>query len=119
MLQSKYLDGVEILSVNVDSLRSSLREIASKIKSKYPHVLKIILFGSFGKDNFTPYSDVDIAIILKETDKHFLKRQDEFIDYFVNIPFDVNLIVYKQEEFNKMLREGNNFIREIMKGIRL
>jgi len=46
-----------------------------------------------------------------------LERQDDFLDYFRGIPFDINLIVYTKEEFNKMLVDSNNFVLEIEKGI--
>lgn len=117
MLQKRFLNGVEIISVEIDSLRRFLKDIAEKIKHVHPSVLKIILFGSFSERNFTPFSDIDIAIILKDTEKNFLERQDEFIDYFRGIPFDVNLLIYTEEEFNRMLQNLNNFAVEIEKGI--
>lgn len=40
-------------------------EYANKVKSKYTFV-KVILFGSYAKDNFHKESDIDIAVILKD-----------------------------------------------------
>ncbi|MFH8039025.1 MAG: nucleotidyltransferase domain-containing protein [Candidatus Aenigmatarchaeota archaeon] len=117
MLQRKYLNGVEILSVEIDKLKTNLKEIAKKIKTDNSLVSKIILFGSFSKNNYTPYSDIDIAIILKYTNKKFLERQDEFIEYFKPLPFDVNLVVYTEDEFTRMSHDRNSLISEIEKGI--
>jgi len=63
MLQKKLLNGVEILSVDINKIKKALKNITLKIKRNYPEVVKIILFGSFAKNNYTPYSDIDIAII--------------------------------------------------------
>lgn len=117
MLRKKFLNGVEILSVEIDKLRNSLKKIAEQIKRDNSSVTKLFLFGSFSKNSYTPYSDIDIAIILKNTKKRFLERQDEFIDYFKGFPFDVNLVIYTEDEFNTMRQELNSFILEIEKGI--
>lgn len=119
MLQRQYLDGVKILSVDENNLRESLKRIAGKIKAEHPEVIEINLFGSFAKKDFTPYSDIDIAIIVKKTDKSFIERTDNFIDYFIEVPFDVNLIVYTTQEINQMVKDGGSFAIEIKKGIRL
>lgn len=120
MLLKQSLHGVEILSIDEEKIRALLKGISKKIKAKHNEVREVILFGSFSKKDFTPYSDIDIAIIVDETDKKFIKRADEFIDYFIEVPLDVNLIVYTAEEISKMVNAGNNFIKEIIiKGVRL
>lgn len=119
MLQKQFLDGVEILSVDANSLKKSLQEIAARIKAEHPEVNEIILFGSFSKKDFTPYSDIDIAIIVNETDKKFIERVDDFVDYFTGLPFDVNIITYTSGEFEQMLKTGNSFVIEIRNGVKL
>lgn len=119
MLQKQYSDGVEILSIDKEQLKKMLQEISIKIKTDHPEVNEIILFGSFSKNEFTPWSDLDIAIIVEQTDKSFIKRLDDFLDYFLPFPLDVNLAIYTSKEKSKMLTEGNRFIREILKGINL
>ena len=119
MLQRKLLNGVEILSVNVNKVKKVLKQISSKIKKQHPEVVKIILFGSFAKNDFTPYSDIDIAIIVKETFKNFVLRQDDFIDYFKKLNFDVNVVVYTLDEIKKLKKENNMFVKDILRGIQL
>lgn len=119
MLQKKFLNGVEILSVDKTGMVKALQDIAERIRQEPSGVKEIILFGSFSQDEFTPHSDIDIAIMLDKSDKKFIERSDEFIDYFSEMPFDVNLIVYTSGEVNKMVKEESIFIREILKGTRL
>jgi predicted nucleotidyltransferase len=82
MLQGKYYNGVEILFLDEEKIFNKLKEIAEKIKKEKNKVKEIILFGSFAKNNFLPPSDIDILIILEESEIDFLKKQDEFVDYF-------------------------------------
>jgi hypothetical protein len=57
--------------------------------------------------------------MLDKSNKKFMEMSDEFIDYFSEMPFDVNLIVYTSGGVDKMLKEENLFIIEILKGTRL
>ena len=72
--------------------------------------LKIILLLS---------SDLDIAIIVNDTHRKFIERQDDFIEYFLNIPFDTCIVVYTSQEINQMIKSGNKFIMEIKEGKKL
>jgi predicted nucleotidyltransferase len=119
MLLEKYLDGVRILSVDEESLRESLQKIAGRLRAEHSEVKEIILFGSFSKNDYTPYSDIDIAIIVDRSNKKFIERSDDYIDYFIDIPFDTNLVVYSSEEIDRMIMSRNSFAIEIRKGIRL
>ena len=118
MLLKQYSSGVEILSVDEDKLRKKIKEIVQEIKAEHTEVKEVILFGSFSKGDFTPYSDIDIAIVIDKTDKKFIERNDDFIDYFIDIPFDVNLVIYTSDEFLGFKRSKNKLIGEIIEGIR-
>jgi len=110
----KYSDSVKILSVDFDALIKSLETACTGIKKEYDHVKKILLFGSFLKRNYTPESDVDILIVVKHDDTPFLERKDRFAHFFDAIPFDVNLLVYTEDELNLMIKKGNLFIKSIL-----
>ncbi|MGQ9616061.1 MAG: nucleotidyltransferase domain-containing protein [Spirochaetota bacterium] len=119
MLQKLSLDGVEISTVNKPILMKELKNIANRIRQEHTEVKDIILFGSFSREDFTPSSDIDIAIIIDKSKKNFISRSDDFIDYFLNLPFDINLIAYTTGEVDKMVKEKNTFISEVLKGKRL
>ncbi|MCM8761939.1 MAG: nucleotidyltransferase domain-containing protein [Candidatus Omnitrophica bacterium] len=116
MLQKKYFSGVKVFSIDKEELLSKLKEITKRIKDEDEEVMDIFLYGSFVKNNYTPLSDIDIAIILSNSDKNFIKRQDDFIDYFSGLEMDVNIVVYTDKEFNKLIKEENPFVKEILKG---
>lgn len=105
---------MKILSVDYNALFKSLQEICNKIRQEHNHVKKLFLFGSFLKGNYTPESDVDIMIVVEQDDTPFLERRDLFSDFFLDIPFDVNLLVYTENELHNMLKKGSLFIKGIL-----
>jgi len=105
--------------VDERALRERLEAIAAQIRAKHPEVEEVILFGSFVRGDFTPGSDVDVAILLSTDGEPFLQRADRFLDAFSDLPLDVNLLVYAREEINRMLAEGNWLAKAIVEGVRL
>ena len=105
MLQEKSSNSVKVLSINYEKLILKLKEIAKEIKRRDSKVKKIILFGSFAKGNFTPESDLDILIIVSKAKEKFLFRSENYIDFFKNIPLDINIIVYTEAEVEKFLNQ--------------
>jgi len=110
----KYLDSVKILSVDYKALLKSLEEACAKIREEHNIVKKMLLFGSFFKGNYTPESDVDILIVVDHYEKPFLERRDLFFNFFKDIPFDINILVYTEDEINQMLKKGNLFIKSVI-----
>jgi len=105
--------------VDDQALRQRLEEIAVQIRAKHPEVEEVVLFGSFARGDFTPRSDVDVAILLSADGEPFLQWADRFLDAFSDLSLDVNLLVYTREEMNRMLAEGNRLARAIVEGVRL
>lgn len=68
------------------SMENEINKIAAELK-KIPEVMAIILFGSYTRKKLKPLSDIDIAVMLKDTDK---KLESEVTGFSSNI-FDVVL----------------------------
>lgn len=88
-------------------------ELKKAIVSSYKKLnpVKIILFGSWCRDEEDKYSDVDI-IVVYETKKRFLDRLKElYLMWDIPVAFDI--LAYTPEEFEKMLKEENPFIKRI------
>ncbi len=71
MRQRRFCDGVEIISVDRAALRRRLEEITARIRRERPKVQEVLLFGSFARGDFTPGSDVDVAVLLNEDGGRF------------------------------------------------
>ena len=90
-------------------------ELKKAIISSYKKInpVKIILFGSWCRDEEDKYSDVDI-IVIYETKKRFLDRLEEL--YLIwDIPVAFDILAYTPVEFERMLKEKNPFIKRINK----
>ncbi len=91
---------------------NTLPKLVEALKKIEPQ--KIILFGSWAKDEFRESSDIDIVII-KETNKRWLERITEArlaIPDEILIKYDIDILVYTEDEFQK-LAEERRFIKEI------
>ena len=94
----------------VERLRIMLQPVFSKATVK-----KAVLFGSAARGSQTQRSDLDIMIV-KETEKRFFDRFDEFDDIFTLMPGKaIDLLIYTPQELDnighrpfikKILREG-------------
>ncbi len=88
-------------------------ELKKAIVSSYKKLdpVKIILFGSWCRDEEDKYSDADI-IVIYETKKRFLDRLKElYLMWDIPVAFDI--LAYTPVEFEKMLKEKNTFIERI------
>ncbi|KXG78362.1 hypothetical protein AN618_04280 [Fervidicola ferrireducens] len=115
MLREKSFGSVKILSVDYNALIEALKKSIKKIYESCPEVKKVFLFGSFARRDYTPESDVDLMIITDRADGPFLARADRYVDFFRAIPLDVNIIVYTEEELDKMKKNERPFIAEVFK----
>ena len=83
-----------------------LKEWANQLTKMHQEVLKIGYFGSYARDDYTPSSDLDILIVVKESEKPPHKR---LLDYAVDrFPVGCEVFVYTEEELERK--------REIKKG---
>ena len=87
--QSRSLNSVEIKSVDVENVRRSMDEYATKLLATNPAVEEIIVFGSFAGDTYAPGSDLDIYIVLSQADKPVRDRIPKFLPSGFPVPMDV------------------------------
>lgn len=96
-----------------------MQKISTKIKAiiqdlKAYHPEKVILFGSAARGKTDAYSDLDVVII-KKTNKPFLKRLIEAVGFLRLDAPHTDIFVYTPDEFEYMRKEGNPFIQQVLK----
>jgi uncharacterized protein len=74
------------------------------------NVNDVKLFGSLSKGNFVPGSDADVLIVLKNDSRRMIDRIPEYLDFFMRVPFPVEVFPYTEEEISRMSADGNRFI---------
>lgn len=73
---------------------SELRSlVAGRVEAAY-------VFGSYGKPDFGPDSDVDVFLVVR-TDRPFLERVADFFDVQDLVP-SMDLLVYTPREFEEL-----------------
>jgi len=86
-----------------------------RVAIKHAKPKKIIIFGSFARGDFRENSDINLLIITKE--KISFKKRMEIaskISYEVE-EFDVNPLIYTEEEVDTLKKAGHPLILSILK----
>ncbi len=113
MLRRRSSNSVEVTSIDRERLLPELESIAARIGANDPTVCEVRLYGSLLSGDFTPHSDLDLLIIVFDSELGFLQRSDAYREHFLPIPLDTDIKVYTLREISKMKDQGNPFIREI------
>ncbi len=83
--------------MSVAELKAELERILNRLKID-PSVRLVLLFGSLARGDARDHSDIDL-IVVKETEKRFLDRLDEFYD---DAREAMDILVYTPQEFEEM-----------------
>ena len=87
-----------------------LKKLSAKIKKKY-RIHKIIVFGSYVRQDLNEGSDIDL-IIVGDFKEKFHKRIMNILD-LTDLPIEP--LCYTKEEFVKMIDANNRFIVDVLK----
>ncbi len=93
--------------VTMEQICEYAREIALTFRPK-----EIILFGSYAYGNPTSDSDVDLLVVMDESDDRV--RQSVKIRQKLHAGFPMDLLVRSPARIRKRLQMEDGFIREIM-----
>ncbi len=94
--------------MTVAELKAELDRILNRLK-KDPSVRLVLLFGSLARGDARDHSDIDL-IVVKETEKRFLDRLDEFYD---DAREAMDVLVYTPQEFEEM--KERPFVKRALK----
>ena len=103
--------------INSDSIYNLPSQISNEIIwsfcegiINYFHPLKIYLFGSYAKGDFTANSDLDLLVIIDDLNPlAFLKRRDRYsriLKVFPHKGFSLDAIVLTNKEIQKLINEN-------------
>lgn len=95
------------------AVRAAVEHHARELAARYPEIEEIVLFGSLARGTPVPGSDADLLIVLSESDRRFLDRIPAFLPS--RFPVSVDVFPYTRAEVERMLREGNAFLRAALR----
>lgn len=107
------MSGVKVRFLNKEEIIARLIVLAQNLLASNSNVMEVSLFGSLAKDNYSPGSDADILIVLREDARKFIDRIPEFLSFFSGAGIPVDVFPYTQEELNRMA--DRNFIKAVQK----
>lgn len=93
----KWLDAESVLQV--------VKAWVEQLFTQNPDVLRVGLFGSYARGDWGVGSDIDLVVILCQTDVPFIERARYFNTS--TLPLSTDLLVYTEAEWEKMLTEGH------------
>ena len=78
-MRRRSLSSVVIKSIDEARVRRAVDRYAEHLFATHPEVEQIVVFGSFANGTYAPGSDVDLFIVLSDSDKSFRDRVAEFL----------------------------------------
>lgn len=98
LIREQSLNSVRIFWLERDKTIEVLRERAERCLKASSDITEIILFGSLAEGKAVPGSDADILILLKRSEKPFLKRMECFQGFFSGLGIGVEVFPYTLQE---------------------
>lgn len=96
-------------------VKGSLNEWSGRLTEERDDVIRIGYFGSYAKGNWGVGSDLDLIIILEESDEPFERRGIDFDTS--SIPVPTELLVYTRDEWKRMKEEKSGFYRTVSREV--
>ncbi|MCX8061792.1 MAG: nucleotidyltransferase domain-containing protein [Anaerolineales bacterium] len=108
-----FSNGATIISLDRKTLLAQLRKLAQKLLAQRQEVQAVYLFGSLARGDYTGFSDIDLLVILRES-----QEPDPIQRLLLYLPFfclerGVDLLVYTEAEWKAALEAGNPFLKQI------
>ena len=101
--------------VRIPITSGDIQEVVSQIVERF-HPQKVILFGSYARQDRTAKSDVDLLVIM-ETEERSI-RQAADVAASIDHRFPIDILVRTPEQVEQRLEWGDCFITEVMsKGV--
>ncbi|NOX54146.1 MAG: nucleotidyltransferase domain-containing protein [Planctomycetes bacterium] len=74
------------------------KEAAGRVLAECPDVVRVGIFGSVATGRAVPGSDVDVLIVLSQSDERPLDRPARFQPYFETVGLPVDLFCFTEDE---------------------
>jgi hypothetical protein len=88
----------------------AVRQWAAARAADRRDVVRIGYVGSYARGDWGPGSDVDLVVVVEDTDRRFEERGLEWDALELPVPADV--LVYIRAEWDRLRREGARFVLE-------
>jgi uncharacterized protein len=108
------LSSVVIKSIDRRVIEQAVREYTAELQANHPEIEQIIWFGSWVGGLPTPGSDVDLCLILSDSDKPFRERIPDYLP--LGFPVGIDLFPYTRAELEQLKKRSPHWYAAIRAG---
>lgn len=90
-----------------DVVINAAQKWAAALAQVRPDVIRIGYFGSYARGDWGVGSDLDLLIVIHESDAPFHERALQFES--PHLPVPAEMLIYTAAEWNKLMRESTRF----------
>lgn len=95
-----------------DEVLTHLNRWAEDLHQRHPQVIRIGLFGSYARGDYAPGSDIDLLIIVRESDEPRWFMRSAAFDTS-DLPVGADVFVYTEAEIARMA-STNPWLKHIL-----
>lgn len=96
--------------IDLNEVLADLRRAVAEAKAAHPEIVKVLLFGSLVRGNWTADSDADLMVVVEKDFQDFLTSRTPYQIFAKSIPTDS--LVYSTGEFEKLTTDASSFLSQ-------
>lgn len=93
-----------------DKVSSIIRLFLEELEKNHINIERAILFGSYAQGTYTPWSDIDLALVSPDFEGNRFKDRDKIRRIKLKISSDLELIPYPPNDFT----DADPFVKQIL-----
>ena len=101
-------NSVEVRFLDLDQVLRDLRSAAAEARRAHPEIVKVYLFGSLVRGNWTADSDADLIVVARKEFPDFVLSRSAYQIFTSAIPTDT--LVYSESEFEKLRADPSSLV---------
>ena len=82
----------------LNHIKKNVRKFTQYLLKYDSNVCKVILFGSYAKKKFEKYSDIDVCVVIKDSNKNLDKEMAQFVYLSGLVDSRIEAIPYSNKE---------------------
>ena len=108
MMRDESSISVEVRFLDLDQVLRDLRSAAAEARRAHPEIVKVYLFGSLVRGNWTADSDADLIVVACKEFPDWVRSRSAYQIFTPSIPTDT--LVYSEREFEQLRADPSSLV---------
>jgi len=109
-MRNESWNSAEVRFLDLDQVLRDLRSAAAEAQRAHPEIVKVYLFGSLVKGNWTADSDADLIVVARKEFPDFVLSRSAYQIFTSAIPTDT--LVYSEREFEELRTDPSSLVAQ-------